>query len=43
MVLKDCGLIEGERVKAVYGVDEALWSFFKEKGEDWFLEACFIE
>ena len=43
MVLKDCGLMEGERVKAVYGVDEALWSFFKEKGEDWFLEACFIE
>lgn len=43
MVLKDCGLMEGERVKAVYGVDEVLWSFFKEKGEDWFLEACFIE
>jgi hypothetical protein len=40
-VLKDAGLFEKNQLGKVYGIPQSFWDFFMQRGEGWFLEACF--
>ena len=40
-VLKDAGLLEKNQLGKVFGIPQSFWDFFTQRGEGWFLEACF--
>lgn len=39
--LKDAGLLEKDQLGKVFGIPQSFWDFFMQRGEGWFLEACF--
>lgn len=40
-VLKDAGLLKNNKLKQADVTNKSFWSYFTEKNEAWFLEACF--
>ena len=42
-VLTDCGMLDENVLRPVYGLNTEFWNYFQEIGEKWFIKACFNE
>jgi hypothetical protein len=42
-VLTDCGMLDKNVLRPVYGLNTEFWNYFQELGEKWFIQACFNE